>query len=76
MGWGGGGVVVVAHKILVSAQGPLVLVLGPGLDNIQYWQFKFGKCSPIKLKKSPNLLLLFNYDKAHSMNELSMNIYN
>ena len=26
-GWWGGG--VVAHKILVSAQGPLVLVLGP-----------------------------------------------
>ena len=33
-GWGGGGVVVVAHKILVSAQGPLVLglrVWGQGL---------------------------------------------
>ena len=33
--WGGG--VVVAHEILVSAQGPLVfgfLGLGPGLDNI------------------------------------------
>ena len=29
----GGWVVVVAYSILVSAHGPLVLGLGPGLDN-------------------------------------------
>ena len=37
----GGGVGWVAHKILESAQGPLVLVLGlwfgPGLENIKTW---------------------------------------
>ena len=37
----GGGVGWVAHKILESAQGPLVLLLGlwfgPGLENIKTW---------------------------------------
>ena len=48
--WGGlGWTGVVAHEILVSAQGPLVLgfwakVLGPGLDN--WFSSVIGSCLP------------------------------
>ena len=61
MGWGGG-VVVVAHEILVSAQGPLVLVLrlrGLGLrvlgQGLTKFSYPLNRSSMVRY--SPFLLL-------------------